>query len=57
MANRPQRGTLMGIALGASLAAASTPAAGFSLFGFHLWGEREDEDRFEIIDPCPTRSP
>ena len=53
MANRPQRGILMGIALGASLAAASTPAAGFSLFGFHLWGEREDEDQIEIIDPLP----
>ena len=53
MAKWPQRGILMGIALGASLAATSTPAAGFSLFGFHLWGEREDEDQIEIIDPLP----
>lgn len=30
---------------------APAPAAAFSLFGIHLWGEREQEEGFEIIDP------
>ncbi|MBP7001066.1 autotransporter assembly complex family protein [Amaricoccus sp.] len=32
--------------------AATAPAQAFSLFGIHLWGEREDQEAgFEIIDP------
>lgn len=29
------------------------PAAAFSLFGIHLWGERPEDDAIEIIDPVP----
>ncbi|PJN95815.1 hypothetical protein CNY89_06265, partial [Amaricoccus sp. HAR-UPW-R2A-40] len=25
----------------------------FELFGVHLWGEREEDDPFEVIDPLP----
>ncbi len=34
-----------------SLTMTAVPAAGFSLFGLHLWGDRETEDPFEVIDP------
>ncbi|TPE51517.1 outer membrane protein assembly factor [Amaricoccus solimangrovi] len=27
------------------------PAAAFSIFGFHLWGEEENPDRVDVIDP------
>jgi translocation and assembly module TamA len=37
----------------ALLLGVATPAAAFSLFGIHLWGPREDEDRIEVIDPLP----
>ena len=53
MAKRPQSGVLVSLALGAGIAAMAAPAAAFSLFGIHLWGEREEEDRIEIIDPLP----
>lgn len=53
-------GVLMGVSssvlgpalLGAALVA-PTPARAFSLFGFHLWGAEENEDRIEVIDPLP----
>ena len=35
----------------ASLAATALPAAAFSLFGIHLWGSRDAEDPFAVIDP------
>ncbi len=47
---RRELGILTGVALGATLAAAA-PASAFSLFGIHLWGPREDEQRVEVIDP------
>jgi translocation and assembly module TamA len=31
--------------------AVASPAGAFSLFGIHLWGEREEDDRVEVIDP------
>ena len=53
MGKRPQSGVLVSLALGAGIAAFAAPAAAFSLFGIHLWGEREEEDRIEVIDPLP----
>ena len=35
----------------AAVLAGAQPAAAFSIMGFHLWGEREDETRVEVIDP------
>lgn len=38
----------------AAVIGTAMPAAAFSLFGIHLWGEREDQEAgFEIIDPLP----
>jgi translocation and assembly module TamA len=51
MASTARRRILTGLVVG-SLAASAAPAAGFSLFGIHLWGGRADaEDPFEVIDP------
>ena len=50
MARAPKTGFLLGLLLAS---AAVEPAHAFSLFGFHLWGEREEEDQIEIIDPLP----
>ena len=47
MAGSPQRGILLALLL----CLAGAPAAAFSLFGIHLWGEREEEERVEVIDP------
>lgn len=52
MARWPRRRILTSLVL-ASLALQGTPASAFELFGVHLWGEREDEDEIEIIDPQP----
>lgn len=46
------RALLAATALAAALAA-SGPAVAFELFGIHLWGEREEDDPFEVIDPLP----
>ncbi|MFO1210827.1 MAG: autotransporter assembly complex family protein [Amaricoccus sp.] len=40
---------LLGFAI--ALAAGGTPAAAFSLFGIYLWGQRSDDNGFEVIDP------
>ncbi len=50
MARAPKTGFLLGLLLAS---AAVEPAHAFSLFGFHLWGAREEEDQIEIIDPLP----
>jgi translocation and assembly module TamA len=51
MATTARRRILTGL-VAASLAGSAAPAAGFSLFGIHLWGPREDaEDPFAVIDP------
>lgn len=42
---------LASAALCAAMAAGTGPAAAFSLFGIQLWGESEDENRVEVIDP------
>lgn len=42
---------LVGAALFGAAVVCSGPASAFSLFGFHLWGAREDENRVEVIDP------
>ena len=52
MAGVRQRCILAGLAMGSAVAA-TAPAAGFELFGIHLWGEREAEEQVEIIDPLP----
>lgn len=50
MARAPKTGILLGLLLATTAVA---PAKAFSLFGFHLWGAREDEDQIEVIDPLP----
>lgn len=45
------QGILAGIVLGAAYAVVPQPAAAFALFGIHLWGAREEENRVEVIDP------
>lgn len=52
MARAPRSTLLTGVVLVAGLLAAP-PAGAFSLFGIHLWGDREQPDEFEIIDPLP----
>ncbi|MFQ8431778.1 autotransporter assembly complex protein TamA [Amaricoccus sp. W119] len=45
-------GIVAGFLMGAAVIAPATPAAAFSLFGIHLWGEEEeDPNRVEVIDP------
>jgi len=51
MAGR-QRGIATCLVLGI-LGLAAAPAPAFELFGIHLWGEREDEDAIDVIDPLP----
>jgi translocation and assembly module TamA len=46
------RDILAGLLLG-SAGLGVAPASGFELFGIHLWGPREEEDRIEVIDPLP----
>lgn len=50
MARAPRTGFIVGLLLAS---VAFEPANAFSLFGFHLWGAREEEDQIEIIDPLP----
>ena len=50
MQTPPHRGILIGLAFCSALLGAA-PADAFSLFGIHLWGARDDEDAFEVIDP------
>lgn len=45
------QGILAGIVLAAASAVVPQPAAAFSLFGIHLWGAQEEENRVEVIDP------
>lgn len=52
MASTPRGGILTALAFGAA-ALAAVPAAGFEIFGIHLWGPREPEAGFEVIDPLP----
>lgn len=52
MARAPRSSLLTGAVVVAACCAAA-PAGAFSLFGFHLWGDREQSDEFEIIDPLP----
>jgi translocation and assembly module TamA len=45
-----------GILLGLTIGTASTglvPAEAFTLFGYRLWGEEEEDDRVDVIDPLP----
>ncbi|PZQ49491.1 MAG: hypothetical protein DI556_11555 [Rhodovulum sulfidophilum] len=54
MAASSYRGGLVaGFLVGAAVLGPAGPAGAFSLFGFHLWGPREDEnaDRVDVIDP------
>lgn len=46
----PKTGSLTGAILAAVLLVPAQADA-FSLFGIHLWGAREEEDRVEVIDP------
>ncbi len=50
MASASRNGFLLGLLLAS---AAISPAHAFSLFGFHLWGARPEEEQLEIIDPLP----
>ena len=50
MARAQRTGLLVGLILAAT---ACDTANAFSLFGFHLWGAREEEDQIEVIDPLP----
>lgn len=52
MARAPRSTLLTGAIVAAGVLSAS-PAGAFSLFGVHLWGDREQSDEFEIIDPLP----
>lgn len=49
----PFRGMPGAAAICAAIILAPHPALAFSLFGFHLWGAEENEDRIEVIDPLP----
>ncbi|HVL22315.1 MAG TPA: outer membrane protein assembly factor, partial [Amaricoccus sp.] len=52
MTGARQRGLAMALMLGiAGLAAVPAPA--FEIFGIHLWGEREEDDAIQVIDPLP----
>ncbi len=52
MTGARQRGLAMALMLGiAGLAAVPAPA--FEIFGIHLWGEREEDEAIEVIDPLP----
>lgn len=42
---------LRGAVICAAALAGAGPASAFSLFGIHLWGAREEENRIEVIDP------
>lgn len=50
MFRRRGTGMIAGLLLGSTLLA-SAPASAFEIFGFRLWGEPEESDRIEIIDP------
>jgi translocation and assembly module TamA len=52
MASTPRGGILTALAFGAA-ALGAVPATGFELFGIHLWGPRDAEEGFEVIDPLP----
>ena len=52
MASTPRGGILTALAFGAA-ALGAAPATGFEIFGIHLWGPREPEEGFEVIDPLP----
>lgn len=47
----PGQRFLTGIMLCVAASAMPQPAAAFSLFGIHLWGEEEETDRIEVLDP------
>ncbi len=49
MQTPPRKGILVGLAFSAALCA--QPAAAFSVFGIHLWGAKDSQDQFDIIDP------
>ena len=42
---------LKGAVICAAALVGAQPAAAFSLFGIHLWGASEEENRVEVIDP------
>ncbi len=52
MAGGPRSRLLTGAILAAGCLVAR-PADAFSLFGIHLWGDSEQAEGFEIIDPLP----
>ncbi|MFO1106365.1 MAG: autotransporter assembly complex family protein [Amaricoccus sp.] len=54
MRRKRQVGTIVGLAMGSAMLV-TTPADAFSLFGFHLWGKPETDDRVEVIDPLPYK--
>lgn len=54
MRRKRQVGTIVGLAMGSAMLVTSSADA-FSLFGFHLWGKPETDDRVEVIDPLPYK--
>lgn len=42
---------LTGVMLAAASLCVPHPAAAFSLFGIHLWGAQEEENRVDVLDP------
>lgn len=52
MASTYRGGLIAGFMMSAAILGPSTPAAAFSLFGYHLWGApEEDSNRIDVIDP------
>ena len=52
MARLKRYGILAGLALGVTLVEV-LPASAFTLFGYRLWGEAEESEQVEVIDPLP----
>ncbi len=50
MARSRKRAILGGLVLGSALVGAA-PAFAFDLFGIHLWGSREEDNKIDVIDP------
>ena len=54
MASTARRRILTSLVAGSLARVGECRRPGFSLFGIHLWGSRDDaEDPFEVIDPLP----
>ena len=52
MTGARRRGLAMALMLGTA-GLAAVPAPAFEIFGIHLWGEREEDEAIEVIDPLP----